>query len=372
MLKPLSHFRIVDLSCVLAGPFATQLLADFGAEVQKLEPPEGDPTRGWGPPFEDGDTGESAYFRCANRGKRSRPIDLHTEAGKTALFDLLKDADVLVENFQADSADRLGLGWKRLHAKFPKLVLASIRGFASDVTASRRAGYDFIIQAESGWMAITGEPTGPPMKIGVALVDVLAGLYCANGIQAALLHRERTGEALHIEVPLMEAALAGLSNVAAGSLMTGEAPQRWGNAHPHIVPYQSFRCSDGEVAIGVGSDRQFEVLAMWLRLDLEAHPEWQKNRGRVRDRARLVSLIEARTQTSTVAEVLAVCEANAIPASRIRSVDEVLFRQGGILHNLLQPLFDEGTNTMVPTLATPVLLNGERACSPLPPPRWNP
>lgn len=372
MPKPLSHFRIVDLSCVLAGPFSTQLLADFGAEVQKLEPPGGDPTRGWGPPFEAGETGESAYFRCANRGKRSRSVDLHTEAGRELLFELLKDADVLVENFRSDSADRLGLGWKRLHAKFPKLILASIRGFASDVSASRRAGYDFIIQAESGWMAITGEPEGRPMKVGVALVDVLAGLYCANGIQAALLHRERTGEALHIEVPLMEAALAGLVNVASGSLMTGKAPERWGNAHPQIVPYQSFRCSDGDVAIGVGSDRQFEVLAMWLELDLDTRPEWRQNRGRVRDRDAVVALIEARTQRGTVAEVLAFCEAQGIPASRIQGVDEVLFHRGGEVHNLLQPLYEEGTHTMVPTLASPVLLNGERACAALPPPRWQP
>ncbi len=372
MPKPLSHFRIVDLSCVLAGPFATQLLADFGAEVQKLEPPGGDPTRGWGPPFDDGESGESAYFRCANRGKQSQSLDLHTDEGRATLFELLKDADVLVENFRSDSADRLGLGWKRLHGKFPKLILASVRGFASDVAASRRAGYDFIIQAESGWMDITGEPEGRPMKVGVALVDVLAGLYCANGIQAALLHRERTGEAIHIEVPLMEAALAGLVNVAAGSLMTGKPPQRWGNAHPQIVPYQSFRCSDGDVAIGVGSDRQFEVLALWLGLDLESRPEWKKNRGRVRDREELVALIEARTRTSTLDEVIAMCEANAIPASRVRSVDDVLFRQGGTLHNLLQPLYDVNTNTMVPTLASPLLLNGERACASLPPPRWKP
>ena len=372
MPKPLSHFRIVDLSCVLAGPFATQLLADLGAEVQKLEPPDGDPARGWGPPFEDGETGESAYFRCANRGKTSRRIDLHSEDGRETLFNLLKDADVLVENFRADSADRLGLGWKRIHAKFPKLILASVRGFASDVSASRRTGYDLIIQAESGWMAITGEPEGRPMKVGVALVDVLAGLYCANGIQAALLHRERTGEALHIEVPLMEAALAGLVNVAAGTLMTGQPPKRWGNAHSQIVPYQSFRCVDGDVAIGVGSDRQFEVLALWLGLDLEARPEWKTNRGRVKDREELVAIIEARTQTSTVQEVLTLCEANAIPASPVQSVDEVLFRQGGILHNLLQPVFDPDTNAMLPVLASPLLVNGERACSPLPPPRWKP
>lgn len=372
MPKPLSHLKIVDLSCVLAGPFSTQLLADLGADVQKLEPMQGDPTRGWGPPFDYGDSGESAYFRSANRGKRSRTVDLHTDEGRALLFDLLKDADILVENFLPDSADRLGLTWKRMHARFPKLILASVRGFASDVKASRRAGYDFIIQAESGWMAITGEPEGRPMKVGVALVDVLAGLYCANGIQAALLHRERTGEAIHIEVPLMETALAGLVNVAAGSLMTGQPPQRFGNAHPQIVPYQSFRCRDGEVALGVGSDRQFEVLALWLDLDLEARPEWKRNRGRVKDRDEVVALIEARTEASSVDEMLAFCEAHAIPASRVRSVDEVLFRKGGELHNLLQPLYEEASGTMIPTLATPLLLNGERVCASLPPPRWKP
>jgi len=372
MAKPLAHFKIVDLSCVLAGPFATQLLADLGAEVQKVEPPDGDPTRGWGPPFEHGDHGESAYFRCANRGKLTRRADLHSDAGRADLFDLLKDADVLVENFRADAADRLGLGWKRLHGKFPKLILASVRGFASDVTESRRAGYDFIIQAESGWMAITGEPGGSPMKVGVAVVDVLAGLYCANGIQAALLHRERTGEALHIEVPLMEAALAGLVNVASGSLMTGKAPERWGNAHPHIVPYQAFRCLDGTVALGVGSNRQFEVLALWLHLDLDANPHWRRNAGRVQDRSHLVPLIERHVQSIPMADLLSFCHENGIPVSEVRSVDDVLFRQGGTLHNLMQPIFDEGTQTMVPTLASPILLNGERACAPLPPPRWNP
>ncbi len=372
MAKPLSRFKVVDLSCVLAGPFSTQLLADLGAEVQKLEPPGGDPTRGWGPPFEHGDSGESAYFRCANRGKRTREVDLHTDEGRALLFDLLKEADVLVENFRQDAADRLGLTWKRLHARFPKLVMASVRGFASDVAASRRAGYDFILQAESGWMAITGETEGRPMKAGVALVDVLAGLYCANGIQAALLHRERTGEALHVEVPLMEAALAGLVNVAAGALMTGQPPQRYGNAHPQIVPYQTFRCRDGEVAIGVGTDRQFEVLALWLGLDLETRPAWRRNRGRVQDRHELVALIEARTQAATVEEILSFCEANAIPASRVRSVDEVLFREGGRLHNLLQPLYDEAVGAMIPLLASPLLLDGERACAPLPPPRRAP
>lgn len=370
MPKPLAKFRILDLSRILAGPFCTQLLADLGAEVLKLEPPEGDPTRGWGPPFEEGDRGESAYFRCANRGKVSEVVDLHTPEGRARVEALLPQADVLVENFLPDSAERLGLTWERLHRAYPKLILASVRGFASDVASSRRAGYDFIIQAESGWMSITGEEAGRPMKVGVALVDVLSALYLANGIQSALLHRERSGQALHVEVPLMEAALSGLVNVASGALMTGETPQRYGNAHPQIVPYQSFPCADGEVALGVGSDRQFELLALWLGLDLEANPHWRKNRGRVEDRARLVARIEAALAPHTVEEVADFCRQNAIPASRVQSVDDVLFRKAGELHRLIQPLWEAETGRMIPGLASPILLDGERACASLPPPRW--
>ncbi len=375
MLKPLQKFKILDLSRILAGPFATQLLADLGAEVLKVEPPEGDPTRGWGPPFEDGDPGhpfggESAYFRCANRGKASSVLDLHSAEGRARLLELIKDADVLVENFLPDSAERLGLTWAKLHKAHPKLILASIRGFAPDVKASRRAGYDFIIQAESGWMSITGEAGGRPMKVGVALVDVLAALYCANGIQAALLHRERSGEALHVQVPLMEAALAGLVNVGSSALMTGRAPERYGNAHPQIVPYQTFPCADGEVAIGVGGDKQFEILALWLSLPLEENPDWRRNRGRVQDRERLVALIKEQLAARAAEDIVRFCDQNAIPASRVRTVDEVLFRKAGDLHHLIQPLVDPETGRMVPTLASPVLLNGERACAKAPPPRW--
>jgi crotonobetainyl-CoA:carnitine CoA-transferase CaiB-like acyl-CoA transferase len=365
--KPLGQFKILDLSRILAGPFATQLLADFGAEVLKIEPPAGDPTRGWGPPF---DEGESAYFRCANRGKHALRMNLRDREDRATLTELMRESDVLVENFLPDAADDLGFTWERLHEQHPKLILASIRGFASDVTASRRPGYDFIVQAESGWMSITGEPAGRPMKIGVALADVLAALYAANGIQAALLHRERTGEALHIEVPLMEAALAGLVNVGAGTLMTGLAPQRLGNAHPQIVPYQTFPCSDGEAAIGVASDRQFEVLALWAGIDLSAEPGWRTNQGRVRDRDRLVGVLEQHFRQRTVEEATAFCEANAIPASRVRTVDDALFRQAGRVHHLIQTLYDDSVGRMVPVLASPVLFNDERACCELPPARW--
>jgi crotonobetainyl-CoA:carnitine CoA-transferase CaiB-like acyl-CoA transferase len=365
--KPLGHFKILDLSRILAGPFATQLLADFGAEVLKIEPPGGDPTRGWGPPF---DQGESAYFRCANRGKQSLRMNLRDPEDRDTLSELMNECDVLVENFLPDAAEDLGLTWEVLHEVHPKLIVASIRGFASDVAASRRPGYDFIIQAEAGWMSLTGEPGGRPVKVGVALADVLAALYAANGIQAALLHRERTGEALHIEVPLMEVALAGLVNAGAAALMTGKAPERMGNAHPQIVPYQTFACSDGEAAIGVGSDRQFEVLALWAGIDLEAEPGWRTNQGRVRDRARLVTVLERHFRQRTVEETTAFCEANAIPASRVRTVDDALFRQAGRVHHLIQTLFDETVGRMVPVLASPVLFNDERACCELPPSRW--
>jgi crotonobetainyl-CoA:carnitine CoA-transferase CaiB-like acyl-CoA transferase len=370
MPKPLIHYKLLDLSRILAGPFCTQLLADLGAEVIKVEPPTGDPTRGWGPPFEEGDSGESAYFRSANRGKRSVVLDLSQPEGMARLHHFMGQSDILVENFLPDSAEKLGLTWERLHARYPKLILASVRGFASDVPASRRAGYDFVIQAESGWMSITGEPEGRPMKIGTALADVLAALYTANGIQAALLHRERTGEAMHVEVPLMEAALAGLVNVGAGVLMTGEPPPRLGNAHPNIVPYQTFACSDGEVALGVGSDRQFEILALWLGLDLEVERHWRSNRGRVQDRDHLLDELGARLQRLNAEAVLAFCDAHAIPASRVRTVDDALYRQAGHLHHLIHTLFDEPVQRMVPVLASPILLNDERACSKLPPPRW--
>lgn len=364
----LSHYKILDFTRILAGPFATQLLADFGAEVLKIEPPSGDPTRGWGPPFEPG-TGESAYFRCANRGKRGIVMDLEDEGCRATLKELMATADVLVENFLPDSAERLGLTWEAIHDRFPKLIVASVRGFASDVPACRRPGYDFILQAESGLMAITGEVDGAPMKTGVAIVDVIAGLYLANGIQAAMLHRERTGEALHVEVPLMEAALASLVNVASETLMTGEPPKRLGNAHPHIVPYQTFRCADGDLALGCGSDRQFEVLALWAGIDLDREPLWRMNRGRVEDRDRLLPLLEAHFARTPLDAALRFCDVNAIPASRVRTVDEVLFREAGNLHQLVTTMYDGEGGRMIPVLAAPVLFNDLRARSRIPPPR---
>ncbi len=372
MTAPLAGVRVLDLSRILAGPFAAQLFADLGAEVVKVEPPAGDPTRRWGPPF-DAD-GESAYFRCANRGKTSRFVDAATDEGKEAVEAELRRADVVVENFLPASARRLGLTPSELRARHPRLVVASVRAFASDVEAAGRPGYDFLVQAESGWMSITGEPDGRPMKIGVALVDVLAALYLANGVTAALLRRERTGEGAHVEVPLMEAAIAGLVNVGAGVLTTGETPRRYGNAHPNIVPYQSFACRDGDVAIAVGNDRQFAALVEALRRDADppVPPEWGTNPGRVAAREEVVAWISGRLEPRSVADALAVVSAAGVACGPIRSVDEVLLRQRGRLHDVVVESPDEGGAASGPSVATPILIDGERAFHRRPPPRLPP
>ncbi len=364
-MKPLlAGVRVLDLSRILAGPFATQLLADLGAEVEKIEPVGGDATRAWGPPFAP--NGESAYFRAANRGKTTVEADLRSAAGRRLVDERLAGADVLVENFLPRAARELGLTWDALHARHPRLVVASIRSFASDTAASERAGYDFLMQAEAGWMQITGEPDGRPMKVGVALVDVLTGLYAANAIQAALLHRQATGEATHVEVPLFEAALAGLVNVGSSALLTGSPPRRYGNAHANIVPYQSFRCSDGDAAIAVGNDKQFAALIAGLGVAPRA--SWETNPGRVANRESVVAAVENATLARRVAEVIAICDRAGVAAGPIRSVDEALATPAGELHRAVHVLEDVATGERIDTIGSPILVDGERACSPIPPP----
>ena len=359
---PLAPFVVVDLSRILAGPFAAQLLADLGAIVHKVEPVGGDPTRAWGPPFDRGNHGESAYFQCANRGKTTEELDLRSAAGRRRLDELLRGADVVVENFLPRSARDLGLAPAELRAAYPRLVVASIRSFAGDTDARERAGYDFLLQAESGWMSITGEVDGPPSKVGVALVDVLAGLYLANGIQAALLERERTGVGRHVEVPLMEAALAGLINVGAGALMTGETPRRFGNGHPNIVPYQSFSCRDGAVALAVGNDRQFAALMEGLGLAgrLAERPGWRTNPGRVGDRQAVISAIAGACAERTVDDVLAVCSSRDVAAGPVRDVSDAL-AQEGTLHRAVRSIPDPGAPSgEVRVVGSPLLVDGER------------
>src|SRR5918999_2450898 len=259
--QPLRGVRVVDLSRVLAGPYCTMVLADLGADVVKVERPEGgDETRTWGPPFVGG---EAAYYLSVNRGKRSCAIDMAQAEGRELALELCAGADAVIENFKLGGAERLGVGYEQVRERNPDVVYCSITGFGSSREPAGRPGYDFIAQAESGLMSITGPEEGPPFKVGVALVDVLAGLHAAAAILAAL----RRGEGARIEVPLLDSGLAGLVNVAQKALVPGREPERHGNAHPNIVPYQDFETATGRIALAAGNDGLFRALCRALELE---------------------------------------------------------------------------------------------------------
>ncbi|HZU39496.1 MAG TPA: CoA transferase [Solirubrobacteraceae bacterium] len=321
---PLAGVRVLDFSRVLAGPYCTMVLADLGAEVVKVERPgTGDETRSWGPPFAGGQAG---YFLSVNRGKRSVALDLSDPRSTPAVHALARRADVVVENFRAGVAERLGLGYEALRELAPGLVYCSITGFGSGREPAGRAGYDFVVQAESGLMSVTGEPGGPPMKVGVALLDVLCGLHAASGILAALRARERTGEGRRVEVSLLDSALAGLVNVAQGALLTGAEAGRYGNAHPSIVPYEPFATADGAwVAVAAANDALWRALCAALeRPDLAAEERYATNPGRVANRAELTAEL-ARTFASRGApEWLERMDRHGVPAGKIRGVGEAL------------------------------------------------
>jgi len=315
---PLDGIRVADLSRVLAGPFATMLLADLGADVVKVEPPEGDETRGWGPPWW-GDPADrrSAYFASVNRNKRSVVLDLRTDAGRDDLHRLLDASDLLVHNYRPATAARLGLAIEGLRARHPGLVVAGVGGFPG--ADADRPAYDLLAQAVSGLMAITGEADGPPTKVGVALLDLLAGLECAVGALAALVGRGRAGS---VQVSLVEAGVTGLVNVLANHLATGAEPERRGNAHPNIVPYQSFDAADGQVVIAVGNDAQFGRLCEVLGLRHDGR--YATNADRLRLRAELTAALGAAIAAwprDALVESLAAVD---VPAGPVNSVGEAV------------------------------------------------
>ena len=280
-MQPLRGVRVVDLSRVLAGPYCTMVLADLGADVVKVERPEGgDETRSWGPPFTGG---EAAYYLSVNRGKRSCALDLSEPEGRELALELCAGAAVVIENFKVGGAERLGVGYDAVRERNPRVVYCSITGFGSERHPPGRPGYDFVAQAESGLMSITGPADGPPSKVGVALVDVLAGLHAAAGVLAGL----HGGEGARVEVPLLDSGLAGLVNVAQNALVTGAEPGRYGNAHPNIVPYQAFETASGQLAIAAANDGLFRALCGALALDdLATDERFATNAGRVENRAR--------------------------------------------------------------------------------------
>jgi crotonobetainyl-CoA:carnitine CoA-transferase CaiB-like acyl-CoA transferase len=321
---PLEGIKVVELARILAGPWAGQLLADLGAEVVKVESPEGDDTRRWGPPFvENADgTRDAAYFHATNRGKASVVADFNDPADLARVKALIATADVVIENFKVGSLAKFGLDYACLAAGNPRLVYCSITGFGQDGPRAGEAGYDFIVQGMSGIMDLTGFPDGPPTKIGVAYADIMTGLYAVIGIQAALRQREAIGRGQHIDMALLDVMVGTLANQAMNYLVSGEVPTRMGNAHPNIVPYEAFPCAEGWLIIAVGNDRQFARLAELL--SLEANPAWSTNAGRVADRAALSPAIAALTRAWQRDSLLARLAELGIPAGPINAVAEAL------------------------------------------------
>jgi len=347
---------VLDLSRVLAGPYCTMLLSDLGADVVKVERPgEGDETRAWGPPTVGG---ESAYFVAVNRGKRSVALDLARAEGQEVAQRLARSADVVVENFRPGTAERLGVGYEELARESPGLVYCSITGFSSERGSLGRPGYDFVVQAESGLMAITGEPEGEPMKVGVAVVDVLAAYAAATAIMAALLARGQTGRGERIEISLLDTALSALVNVAESALLTGVEPSRLGNAHPSIVPYQTFAAADGTVAVGSANDGLYQRLCGAIeRPDLAADERFQTNPGRVEHRDELVAELTKVFAGRTADEWIGRLDAAGVPAGKVRGVGEALAEAEIVT-------VEHPTIGRLPLVASPL---GPRA-DPLPPP----
>lgn len=332
-MSALSGLRVLDLSRVLAGPWAGQMLADLGADVVKVERPEvGDDTRAWGPPYlrdADGrDTSEAAYFLSANRNKRSITIDFTQPEGQQRVRELVAQADVLIENFKVGGLAAYGLDYTSLQQLNPRLIYCSITGFGQTGPYAKRAGYDFMIQAMGGLMSVTGkaadEEGAGPVKVGVALTDILTGLYASNAVLAALAERERSGQGQYIDLALLDVQVACLGNQALNYLTTGVPPQRLGNAHPNIVPYQDFPTADGDFILTVGNDGQFSRFC-----EVAGHPEWasdarfSSNAQRVANRAELIPLIRQATVFRTTAEWIAALEQAGVPCGPINDLAQV-------------------------------------------------
>lgn len=329
MTLPLEGIRILDLSRILAGPSCTQILGDLGADVIKIERPgSGDDTRGWGPPFlhDGGSNGsrDSAYFLSTNRNKRSVTVDIASEKGLGIVRDLIAKSDVLVENFKVGDLDRRGLGWDKVHALAPGLVYCSVTGFGQTGPYARQPGYDFIIQGMGGLMSITGEPDGAPMKVGVPISDIMAGMYATVSILAALRERDATGKGRRIDISLLDCQAAWLYNQASNYFVGGGAPERHGNAHPNIVPYETFPTADGHINLGVGNDGQFSRLCAIIgRPELVDDPRFKTNTRRLENRSALITALRTAFGERTSAEWLEACIAAGVPCGPINTIPEV-------------------------------------------------
>ncbi len=372
---PLKGLRVVELARILAGPWIGQTLADLGAEVIKVEAPEGDDTRRWGPPFidrprADGTTEKvAAYFHAANRGKTSVVCDFNDAGDLDQLRALIDEADVVVENFKVGGLVRFGLDYDALSARNPGLVYASITGFGQDGPRATQPGYDFLIQGMSGIMDLTGAPDGEPQKVGVAWIDIFTGLYGVIAVQAALAERQRSGRGQHLDLSLLDCGVAVLANQATNYLLGGTMPHRLGNAHPNIVPYQLFPASDGHLIVACGNDRQFAALCRVLDLpDLPADPDFATNPARVAHRDRLVPVLAGATARQTRASLIVAMEAAGVPAGPVNDVAEALSEPQIAARGLqiapegipgLRTPIRFGRNTLNHSRAAPALGEGE-------------
>ena len=366
MAGALSHIRVLDLSRILAGPWAGQILADLGADVIKVERPgPGDDTRGWGPPWIKDDQGQdtsvAAYYLCANRNKRSITVDITQPEGQDIVRRLAAQSDVVLENFKLGGLKQYGLDYDSLKAVNPRLVYCSITGFGQDGPYAPRAGYDFLIQGLGGLMSITGRPDGEPgagpMKVGVALTDILTGLYATNAVLAALAWREQSGEGQYIDMALLDVQVACLANQAMNYLATGKSPHRMGNAHPSIVPYQDFPTADGHMILAIGNDGQFaRFCEVAGRPELAADVRFATNRARVENRVELIPLLNEITATRTTAEWIGQLEARAVPCGPINGLAEVFadpqVQARGLAVKMPHPEAGE-----VPLVASPIRLS---------------
>jgi crotonobetainyl-CoA:carnitine CoA-transferase CaiB-like acyl-CoA transferase len=358
---PLKGTRVIELARVLAGPWAGQMLADMGADVIKIENPDGgDDTRAWGPPFVesvDGDNLSAAYYHATNRGKRSITADLRTVEGCDLVRRLIATADVVIENFKRGGLVKYGLDYQSLKALNPKLIYCSITGFGQTGPYADFAGYDYIVQGMSGFMSITGEPDGQPMKAGVAVADIFTGIYSVTAIQAALIHAMRTGQGQHIDMALLDVQSAVLANQNMNYLISGKAPVRLGNAHPNISPYEVVPTADGFLILAVGNDGQFSRLCKILGLaDIATDERYATNKARVAHKADVRRIISTETLKWQKRDLLTACESNAVPAGPINSIEE-MFADPQVEARGLRVDLQAADGTTIPGVRTPIVLS---------------
>lgn len=358
---PLDGIRVIELARVLAGPWAGQMLADLGADVIKVENPDGgDDTRGWGPPFVEGKDGENlsaAYYHSTNRGKRSIAVDFSTPEGQQIVRRLAADADVFIENFKLGGLKKYGLDYESLKAINPRLVYCSITGFGQNGPYASLAGYDYIVQGMSGFMSVTGATDGEPMKAGVAIADIFTGIYAVTAIQAALIHAMKTGEGQQVDMALLDVMSAVLANQNMNYLISGTAPVRLGNAHPNISPYEVVPTADGHLILAVGNDGQFRRLCAILGIEAMADDDrYATNKARVAHRDAVRAAVVAKTVQWTKADLLAACGENAVPAGPINSIGE-MFADPQIAARGLKIDLDAADGTSIPGVRTPIVLS---------------